>query len=62
MENKCFDDGGKRITVNEVSTECHGLLTTDHGRHGRMAGAAHGALVQSRLVENRDRAILGVPL
>ena len=55
MENKCFDDGGQRITVNEVSTECH-------GRHGRMAGAAHGALVQSRLVENRDRAIPGVPL
>ncbi|MBW2392282.1 MAG: hypothetical protein JRE83_03005 [Deltaproteobacteria bacterium] len=61
MENKCFDDGGQRITVNEVSTECHGLLTTDHGRHGRLDRGADGAYVPSRLTKNNDRALMGVP-
>jgi len=62
MENKCFDDGGQRITVNEVSTECHGLLTTDHGRHGRPDRGAYGAYVESQLTKNKDRALMGVPL
>ena len=59
MENKCFDDGGQRITVNEVSTECHGLLTTDHGRPDR---GAYGAYVESQLTKNNDHALMGVPL
>ena len=62
MENKCFDHAGQRMTVNAVKTECHGLLTTDHGRHDRLGRGVGCGLVPSRPTENTDRALLGVPL
>jgi len=40
----------------------NGLLTIDHGRHGRPDRSAYGAYMESQLTKNNDRALMGVPL
>ena len=67
MEGKAYGNrrcalGSLLRKVREVSMKRNGLLTIDHGRHGRPDRSAYGAYMESQLTKNNDRALMGVPL
>ena len=48
--------------LNGLNDLSNGLLTTDHGRHGRLNQDADSVSAQNRPIKNSNRAIMGVPL